>query len=934
MWPPHSFQRHLCVIFLTSAIIASLFVIKNSKTQIKSPQHALTTFHPKTPLHLRPEIRNKTGEIIHILGLFELTTKWGRRPEGLSEIAAAELAIKHVNRFNILPEYTLKLIINDTQCDPGVGIDRFFHAIYSKKTIVMLLGTSCSNVTESLAHVVPYWNILQVSFGSTSPTLSDRKKFPLFFRTVAPDSSHNAAKVNFVKHFGWRVIATFCQSENKFLLPLNNLITHFENENISCVTTITFSLDNYKEQLKVLKNSDIRIIIGALSSELAPAIFCEIYNLGMYGPDYVWILQDRQEVWWNVTTHCVSLELSKSVEGIILVSDYNIVGENNTSISGLDNARFESKLNVSKVSKYASLAYDAIWAMALSLKDVLDFGQEFNYRRSDIVCEFVLRMSSLNFMGISGPLKFIGADRVGSSVLRQIQDGHVRDIALFDSDSGELDFECKGCSRVSWWNTQTPIAQRILKVSLITIPKALFYFVIFVAIMGILFAVLFLYFNLHFRRMKSVKLSSPKLNNVAVVGCILVYLSVILLGFDTSTVNKYVDELCTVQVYLLSAGFSLVFGSMFAKTYRVHRIFTHSGGPSKVKDKLLKDKQLIVLILVPLIIDAIILALWVMIDPLERQLYNLTLEINSEERGVVYQPQVQVCRSQNTSGWFVAVYGYKGLILIMGVFMAWETRHVKVQALNDSQYIGICVYSAVFSAIITVLTSFISEYVIFSYLARTLSILTSTTLTLFLLFSPKLKSVFGRYSSQDPIMQSMGLKIEYNTRRFIKNDPKEQILRLEIQNKVYKCELAALDLEITRLEGLLQLSRRSSEGGIFTIYKDDRNNPEICFRKEEWASWPTQFSKTHQEFASENKLNNENQQKSLIDEMKCFFNKTMQISPNTTNEFIHNDFLKLDVVEQRHKSNPEFFYEMSTLKDNNLARAKSELNVTFFRSFR
>lgn len=55
---------------------------------------------------------------------------------------------------------------------------------------------------------------------------------------------------------------------------------------------------------------------------------------------------------------------------------------------------------------------------------------------------------------------------------------------------------------------------------------------------------------------------------------------------------------------------------------------------------LLKDKQLIGLILIPLIIDAIILALWVMIDPMERQLYNLTLEINSEDRGVVYQPQV------------------------------------------------------------------------------------------------------------------------------------------------------------------------------------------------------------------------------------------------------------------------------------------------------
>lgn len=51
------------------------------------------------------------------------------------------------------------------QCDPGVGVDRFFHALYTQTStrMVMLLGSACSEVTESLAKVVPYWNIVQVS---------------------------------------------------------------------------------------------------------------------------------------------------------------------------------------------------------------------------------------------------------------------------------------------------------------------------------------------------------------------------------------------------------------------------------------------------------------------------------------------------------------------------------------------------------------------------------------------------------------------------------------------------------------------------------------------------------------------------------------------------------------------------------------------------
>jgi hypothetical protein len=36
--------------------------------------------------------------------------------------------------------------------------------------------------------------------------------------------------------------------------------------------------------------------------------------------------------------------------------------------------------------------------------------------------------------------------------------------------------------------------------------------------------------------------------------------------------------------------------------------------------------------------------------------------------------QVEVCRSQYTHGWLGFLYGYKGLLLIVGVYMAWETR--------------------------------------------------------------------------------------------------------------------------------------------------------------------------------------------------------------------------------------------------------------------
>lgn len=122
------------------------------------------------------------------------------------------------------------------------------------------------------------------------------------------------------------------------------------------------------------------------------------------------------------------------------------------------------------------------------------------------------------------------------------------DIAIYDSDTSHLNFKCKSCRDAIWMNRQTPIARRILKVSLVRIPKVLYYCVAFVSVLGIGICFMFLVFNLHFRRMKTVKLSSPKLNNVAVFGCILVYLSVILLGIDTSvTTRRYFNGLCSVS---------------------------------------------------------------------------------------------------------------------------------------------------------------------------------------------------------------------------------------------------------------------------------------------------------------------------------------------------------------------------------------------------
>lgn len=58
-------------------------------------------------------------------------------------------------------------------------------------------------------------------------------------------------------------------------------------------------------------------------------------------------------------------------------------------------------------------------------------------------------------------------------------------------------------------------------------------------------------------------------------------------------------------------------------------------------------------------------------------------------------------------------------------------------------------------------------------------------------------------AEEDPVIQSLGLRLECKTRRFVTDETQELHFRIEIQNKVYKREVAALDKEIAKLERLL-----------------------------------------------------------------------------------------------------------------------------------
>lgn len=64
---------------------------------------------------VRSDLQRSAAKVVTILGLFEMSTGAAERPEGRSELAAALLAIRHINQRKLLGEFQLRILTNDTK---------------------------------------------------------------------------------------------------------------------------------------------------------------------------------------------------------------------------------------------------------------------------------------------------------------------------------------------------------------------------------------------------------------------------------------------------------------------------------------------------------------------------------------------------------------------------------------------------------------------------------------------------------------------------------------------------------------------------------------------------------------------------------------------------------------------------------------------------
>ncbi|RXM35656.1 hypothetical protein EOD39_3960 [Acipenser ruthenus] len=514
----------------------------------------------------------------------------------------------------------------------------------------------------------------KLSFAATTPVLADKKKYPNFFRTVPSDNAVNPAVIKFLKKYEWSRVGTLTQDVQRFSEVRNDLTSKLEKADIRIADTESFSNDPCTN-VKKLKDNDVRIIIGQFDENLAAKVFCCVYNLNMYGSKYQWVIPGwYQGNWWEQanSTNCTTKKLLMAMEGYISVDFEPLSTKQTRGVSGRTPQEYEAEYNRRRLqkglesSKFHGFAYDGIWVIAKTLTRVMAILrqkghkkiQDYDYTNKELG-EIVLDvMNETNFLGVTGQVMFRNGERMGTIRFNQFQEGQEVKVGEYNAIADVLELMN---NTIRFQGVEPPKDRTIVQNQRRNINLPLYSILSAVTILGMFMAGAFLFFNIKNRNHKLIKMSSPYMNNLIILGGMLSYTSIFLFGLDGSFVSdKVFETLCTVRTWILTVGYTTAFGAMFAKTWRVHAIFKNV----KMKKKIIKDQKLMIIVGGMLLIDLCILICWQIVDPLKRTVEEYNLEADPQGRDIAIRPFLEHCENANMTIWLGIVYAYKGLLML------------------------------------------------------------------------------------------------------------------------------------------------------------------------------------------------------------------------------------------------------------------------------
>eukprot|EP01084_Bolivina_argentea_P160714 279832_1 len=505
---------------------------------------------------------------------------------GRLTVAAQQLAILSVNNDpNMLSDYNIQLDVLDSggsiskamnlalMLTSSCTTDKYtnINSTVIMNTVPFILGPPWSSLAKVAAPVFGMSNHMMIGSTASSPLLSNPLSYPEYFRVIPTDISQAAAVINLCVQFSWTSLAILYTSDSWGVYFAMSMLSIAAKNDIDA-KAVGFQDDeeSYKSAIRQLKAFNIYIICIISHLQELSFIFQQLDELNMFGFPYYYI-----GAWWlneGYITHVRNIEKYLSnIHGLVGTVGWR---SDKFSRSQYENNHdmkimFDEAVKTTSHFKYIwnetfytspellfNISYPGMtsfygWDNAMVLLETLNiFDLKYNltlaidgtYSSEDIISKLHSILISKSFYGSTGRISFdLNGDRKDSlwSFTNVIDlNGTIKYIGYQTAKSGLNSSVYLDIDSIVWPPSflenglKMPRSDPLITIKYIHINNYVFYIIFTIFLISILISFTFILITIYYHKNQIIKTATWRLNLLICIGCILMYITAILHGFD------------------------------------------------------------------------------------------------------------------------------------------------------------------------------------------------------------------------------------------------------------------------------------------------------------------------------------------------------------------------------------------------------------------
>jgi branched-chain amino acid transport system substrate-binding protein len=327
------------------------------------------------PIEAQQEETSKASALpseIKIGGVFPIV----KRPDaGRDRRDAFLMAVYEINNQTgadrILPEGVKLVPIVKDDDNSAAGGTAAAQALIAEG-VHIVIGSSGSSVSAAMAAELGPQNIPQISYASSSPSLSDRSLYPYFMRVAASDADQGKAVADLVQAFGWTRGAAIHTSDSYGTGLVTVFTEIFINRGGTMITDQQFDpgATDVGAQVQAIVDTNPEFILGHFIDVDAATAVKKSWELGAI--EIPWITTDG---WSTTATFANDATVKRAMQHMIGTTPAPLTG---AGYQSFNQSWFDPKWNFLEgpaysqssgnvFNAYAPLSYDSVYVAARGL---------------------------------------------------------------------------------------------------------------------------------------------------------------------------------------------------------------------------------------------------------------------------------------------------------------------------------------------------------------------------------------------------------------------------------------------------------------------------------------------------------------------------------------------------------------------------------------